>query len=169
MVFYITFMLALFYDKKCCNCINLFSCILWDLIVIGLVLSWWRLLETVDLATWLGTQHSQKAMWGAHVEVQESAYLMSNSQLVLLARWLARCTDNWDFKCDSYTLYTYYIYSHYPHKIVKMLFTTPTLLERATHLQERNSYNLFSSPLPSHCCTLRGDLYPKHNSHLFRV
>ena len=36
-------MLALFHDKKCCNCFNLFPCILWDFIVLGLILSWWRL------------------------------------------------------------------------------------------------------------------------------
>ena len=40
MVFHITFMLVLFHDKKCCNCINLFPCILCNLIVMGLVLSW---------------------------------------------------------------------------------------------------------------------------------
>jgi len=48
-------MLALFHDKKCCNFINLFTWILWDLIAMGLVLSWWRLLKIVDLATWLAT------------------------------------------------------------------------------------------------------------------
>ena len=39
MVFHLTFMLALFHDKKYCNFINLFPCILWDLIVMSLVLS----------------------------------------------------------------------------------------------------------------------------------
>ena len=33
-------MLALFHDKKCCNCFNFVPCILWDFIVLGLVLSW---------------------------------------------------------------------------------------------------------------------------------
>ena len=47
MVFHITFMLALFHEKKCCNFINLFPFILWDLIVMGLVLSWSRFLKTV--------------------------------------------------------------------------------------------------------------------------
>ena len=43
MVFHITFMLALLHDKKCYNCINFFfSYILWDFIVMGLVLSWWK-------------------------------------------------------------------------------------------------------------------------------
>ena len=37
--FHITFVLALFHDKECCNCINLFPCILWVLIVMGLDLS----------------------------------------------------------------------------------------------------------------------------------
>ena len=38
--FYITFMLVLFHNKKCCNFINLFPCIFCELIVMGLVLSW---------------------------------------------------------------------------------------------------------------------------------
>ena len=29
--------------KTCCNCSNFVPCILWDFIVLGLVLSWWRL------------------------------------------------------------------------------------------------------------------------------
>ena len=36
-------MLTLFHDKKCCNCINFVRYILWDFIVLGLVLSWWRI------------------------------------------------------------------------------------------------------------------------------
>ena len=34
------FMLTLFHNKKCCNCINFVPCVLWDFIVLGLVLSW---------------------------------------------------------------------------------------------------------------------------------
>ena len=45
MVFHITFMLAYSIKKKCYNCINLFPCILWDLFVMGLVLSGEDLLE----------------------------------------------------------------------------------------------------------------------------
>ena len=33
------FILALFYDKKCCNYFNFVPCILWDFIVLSLVLS----------------------------------------------------------------------------------------------------------------------------------
>ena len=33
MVFHISFVLALFHDNKCCNCINLFPCIYVGLIV----------------------------------------------------------------------------------------------------------------------------------------
>ena len=110
MVFHWTFMLALFYDKKCCNFINLFTCILWDLIVMGLVLSWWRLLKIFNL---------RKAMWGAHVEVQESVHLASISILGqparYPARYPARWPNNWEFKYDSSTLHPYYIYLYYPH------------------------------------------------------
>ena len=49
MVFHITFMLALFHDKNCCNFINLFLYILWDLIVIGLVLSDEAFIKTVEV------------------------------------------------------------------------------------------------------------------------
>ena len=37
------FLLGLFHEKKCCNCFNFVPCTLWDFIVLGLVLSWWRL------------------------------------------------------------------------------------------------------------------------------
>ena len=67
------FMLALFHDKKCCNCFNLFSCILWDFIVLGLVLSWWRLKlnwRSVYFATSSRevreNDSREKGMWGAH-------------------------------------------------------------------------------------------------------
>ena len=48
MVFHTTFTLALFLDKKYWNCINLFPCILWDLIVMDLVLSGEYLIKTVE-------------------------------------------------------------------------------------------------------------------------
>ena len=41
-------MLVVFHDKKCYNFINLFSCILWDLIVKGLVLSGEDLIKIVE-------------------------------------------------------------------------------------------------------------------------
>ena len=62
------FVLTLFYDKKCCNYINLFPCILWDLFIMSLVLSWWRLLK--KLISQLGSQVVQlaKVTWEAHAE-----------------------------------------------------------------------------------------------------
>ena len=45
--------------------------------------------------------------------------------------------------------------------------TTPTLLERTIHPQERNSRSLFSSPLP--LSYLERRFVPKHNPHLFKV
>ena len=56
-------LLVLFYGKKCCNCINLFLWILWDLIVMDLILNWWR---TEQLATSSQVNNSQKIMWEAH-------------------------------------------------------------------------------------------------------
>ena len=62
------FVLVLFYDKKCCNYINLFPYILWDLFIMSLVLSWWRLLK--KLISQLGSQVVQlaKVTWEAHAE-----------------------------------------------------------------------------------------------------
>ena len=43
-------MLILFHDKKYCNCINFVLCILWDFIVLGLVLSWWKIRLTMKIS-----------------------------------------------------------------------------------------------------------------------
>ena len=121
MVFYITFMLALFYDKKCCNCINLFSCILWDLIVMSSVLGWWRLLTTVDFVTGsrLDTRERQceEHMWkfkSQHISwvTRNLFYLRDDSRDALTIEIL------------SVTLipFTHTIYTLIIHKIVKMLF-----------------------------------------------
>ena len=42
-------MLVLFHNKKCCNFINLFLYILWDLIVMGLALSDEDFIKTVEV------------------------------------------------------------------------------------------------------------------------
>ena len=115
MVFHITFMLTLFHDKKCCNFINLFPCILWALIAIGLVLSWWRLLK--KMISRLGSRVVQPMK--GHVrsicqKLKSQCISWVISRLRQPARWPARCmTDSWDFECDSYTLHSYYIYPHY--------------------------------------------------------
>ena len=44
-------MLVLFHDKKCRNCINFVTCILlWDFIVLGLVLSWWKIKHEMKIS-----------------------------------------------------------------------------------------------------------------------
>ena len=42
---------GLFHNKKCCNCINLFPCILWDLFVMSCI-KLVKIAQKVDLATW---------------------------------------------------------------------------------------------------------------------
>ena len=103
MVFHTTFMLALFLDKKGWNCINLFPCILWDLIVMDLVLSGEYLIKTVE-----GHMRSTCRKFKS----QSVSWLISWHGK--LARWPTKCIDRWDFKCDFYTLHSYYIYAHYP-------------------------------------------------------
>ena len=61
------FMLTLFHYKKCCICFNSVPCILWDFIVLGLVLSRWRiehvLNEQVDFTSVLQEAYP----WKSHV------------------------------------------------------------------------------------------------------
>ena len=122
MVFHITFMLALFHDKKCCNCINLFPCILWDLFVMGLVLSWWRLLK--KLISWLSSLVVQpmKVTWEAHTgswrvsEFCNSSHNLTKSRDDLQNALIAGIL--------SVTLipFTHTLYTLITHKIVRRLF-----------------------------------------------
>ena len=89
------------------------------------------------------------------------------SRLSQLAGWPVKCTDNWDFKCDSYTLHLYYIYFHYPQNcketiqkkiLERFLQHTHFVRESYTSLREKSLQSLLLSF--SHCYTLRGDLYP---------
>ena len=76
----------------------------------SLVLSGENLLKKIDFATGSRLQHLQKAMWGAHEEVQQSVCFMSHSRLGQPARY----TDQLDFKCDISSSLPYCIYPHYP-------------------------------------------------------
>ena len=71
------------------------------------------------------------------------------------------------FKCDFLTLHSYYIYPHYPklyerpqrEKNPKQVFNN-THLSFQKELLILSEIILVSSYSPSHCHTLRGDLYP---------
>ena len=166
MVFHIIFMLALFHDKKYCNWINLFFCILWDLIVIGLILSGEDLLK--KLISRLGLWVVRKLTWGAHVRSWRVSVFRNSS------RNLAKSQDDpWNalVKCGSYTLHTYYIYHHYPQNcketIPTKVSTTLILLERAAHPQERNHCSFCSSPIT--LLYLERRFVSKYNPHIFKV
>ena len=119
MVFHITFMLALFHDKKCCNCINFFLFVfLWDLFVMSLVLSLWKLLK--KLISRLGTRVVQPTK----------------------VRWPAKCTNSWDFECNFYTLQLYYTYPHYPQKWKEAIKykTLERFLQHTHHFKESYSF-----------------------------
>ena len=113
MVFHLTFVLVLFYDKICCNFINLFPDILWDLIVMSLVLSWWRLLKTVKIRNLLTTNSrvdDHARSWRVKCQVVFRQSFCDLANLRVTRETL--CLDY--FKCDSYTLHPYYIYPYYP-------------------------------------------------------
>ena len=112
------FMLTLFHYKKCCICFNSVPCILWDFIVLGLVLSRWRiehvLNEQVDFTSVLQEAYP----WKSHV--RSTCWKLKSH---------ARRTNPWDthetlcfedFKCDFLTLHSHYIYPHYPQKYERL-------------------------------------------------
>ena len=78
-------MLALFHDKKCCNCFNFVPCILWDFIVLGLVLSWWRIEHELK-NKWISQEanprksHVRSICWKLKSHVRLSISRMSREQ-----------------------------------------------------------------------------------------
>ena len=69
------FYVGLLQYKRCCNCFNFVSCILWDLIVLDLVLSWWRIklamkisaISRLSRENLMNRGSREKATWEAHV------------------------------------------------------------------------------------------------------
>ena len=113
--------------KKCCNCINLFLCILWDFVVLDLVLTWWRIKHEMKISTilWLARKKfvskgsCKKAMWEAYarswrVKCQTSFREYFVRQAIL--RGTRETLYLEDFKCDFLSILSYYIYPHYSKK-----------------------------------------------------
>jgi len=74
-----------------------------------------KISQKVDLATWLASDTTSKGhMKSTCQKLKSQCVLWLISWLGQLMRWLAKCTDCWDFKCNSYTLHPYYICPHYP-------------------------------------------------------
>ena len=128
MVFHITFMLTLFYDKKCCNYINLFPCILWDVIVIGLILSWQKLLKTMKFMPWSWLTHEWTTHERSHekhmLEIEESSvrlYFMSHFATWLTREWPAKLSA-WIILSVTLISFTHIIYSLINHKTIRRLF-----------------------------------------------
>ena len=122
----------------------------------GLALSWWKFFKTIDLTTWFATQHLWKAMWVAHMEVQESAYLASNSQLGSPASDPQDALTSWILSMTFPFLYPYYIYPHYPYwkeaiqkkTLEKGFYNTHPVRENHSSLKENPCSLLsFSSPI----------------------
>ena len=122
MVFHITFMLALFHGKKYYNYINLFPCILWDLIVFSLVLNGEDLLKKLILRFGSQVVQPTKVTWGVHAGswrvsgFRDSSYDLANLRddpwNALIARILS----------VTLILFTHTIYTLITHKIVRRLF-----------------------------------------------
>ena len=119
------FMLALFHDKKYCNCNKLFPCILWNFIILDLVLSWWKIKHAMKIIAisrlackkLASKRTCEKATWEAHVgswrvkcQAVFCKYFMRKA--VLRGTHETLCLE--DFKCNFLILHPYYIYFHYP-------------------------------------------------------
>ena len=124
-------MLALFLDKKYCNCIKLFPCILWDSIVLGLVLSWWRIEHEMKISAVSRLARKQftskvfckKATWEAHArswKVKCQAAFREYFTRQPISRGTCETFCLKDFKCDFLTLHPYYIYFHYPQNKIML-------------------------------------------------
>ena len=179
-------MLSLFHDKKCCNCFNFVHCILWDFIVLGLVLSWWRIEHEIKnqcsfvISSWEGFSwkgHIRSTCWKlkSHASLKDFASVSRvRPSHEIPAKFFA-----WRiFKCDFLTLHPYYIYtliihksmkSHSERKTLDRFFTTHTpIFERESYSSlVRNHYSFFFFPLP--VLYLERRFVPEHNSHLIRV
>ena len=122
-------MLDFFSDKECCNCIKLFLCILWDSIVLGLVLSWWRIKHEMKISAvsrlarkFLRKGSRGKATREVHVgswSVKCRATFREHFVRYAISRSTRETLCLKDFKCDFLTPHPYYIYPHYPQKYMR--------------------------------------------------
>ena len=121
------FMLALFHDKECCNCNKLFPCILWNCIVLGLVLSWWRIKHAMKIIAvlWLSCEKltskgtRENATWEAHAgswRVKCPSTFREYFARKTISRGTRENLCLKDFKYDFLAIHSYYIYFHYPQK-----------------------------------------------------
>ena len=137
-------MLALFHDKKCCNCFNFVPYILWDFIVLDLVLSWWRiehvLDEQVDFASvsreaYPLNSHMRSTCWKlkGHARLLVLRVSREKGQPTKLFAWRILSVTFLPFTHTIYTLITHKsMWSYLERKILEMFSTA-----QHTHLLER--------------------------------
>ena len=168
-------MLALFHNKKCCNCINFVPCILWDFIVLGLVLSWWRLEKFVRRV--LAKRTCEEHMTGSWRVVPSCRF-----HECLASKAFPRGSR------ETFYLENFWVWLSYPslilyipslptnvneviqrEKTLNRFFTTHTTIffRESYSFLVKIHYSLFSFPFP--LSYLERRFVPKHNSHLFRV
>ena len=140
--------MALFHDKKCCNCIKLFPCILWDFIVLDLVLSWWKIEHVLDKVSrfheCLAKSLPAKEPCEKHMlETEESWQAISFasvSQERPTCEILAKLSV-WRFLSITFLPFTYTIYTLITHKSKRGHAERKTLdkfsTTQHTHLLER--------------------------------
>ena len=143
-------MLALFHDKKCCKCFKLFSCILWYFIVLGLVLSLWRIEHKMKISAVL-----QLARWSLRVEVSAKKacekHMLEVEELSAMLHFVSASQDRssckvpvkhsaWRILSVTFLPFTHTIYTLITHKSKRgylertldrfLQHDTPTILEK---------------------------------------
>ena len=157
-------MLALFHDKKCCNCSNFVPCILWDFIVLDLVLSWWKL----KLKWRINGFHEKLNRERACEEHMTGSWRVVPGNRFLPGGFL--CMNSLPFTHTIYTLITHKCKRrHSERKTLDRFSTTHTLifLRESYSSLVRINCSLFSFPLP--LSYLERRFIPKHNPYIFRV
>ena len=174
-------MLALFHDKKFCNCFNLFSCILWDFIVVSLVLSWWRLNLKRRISGFHEKQTHERAMWEAHAGswrvmpgcrfreyLADKAFSQGSRKTFCLEDFFSMTFL--PFTLIIYTFITFKCEGGHSERKTLDRFSithTPIFLRESYSSLVRNHSGLFFFPFPLSYIEKR--FVPKHNLHLFRV
>ena len=102
---------------------NFVPCILWDFIVLGLILSWWKIKHVLDeqvnfasvsQETYLRKSHLRSTCWKLK---SHARLLISSVSREGLTHEIPAKLYTWRiFKCDFLTLHPYFIYPYYPQK-----------------------------------------------------
>ena len=120
-----------FMTKNVVIALILFLVFLWDFIVLGLVLSWWKIEHELKNQCSFATSsqevreksnpqkgHVRSICWKLKSQMPATFCECFARQAILRGTHKTFCLE--DFKCDFLTLHPCYIYPHYPQKYERL-------------------------------------------------